>query len=87
MPWPTPENGARIIRALDLFGFGSLGLTADDFRKPGQVVQLGVPPIRVDLITSMTGVSWEQAEAGKVPGGAGGPCPMMHDKLVLPAGD
>lgn len=65
---PTPENAARIIDALNLFGFGSLGLKADDFQKPDQVVQLGVPPVRIDLITSITGVSWEQADAGKVPG-------------------
>jgi hypothetical protein len=62
---PTPANAARIIEALNAFGFGSLGLKAGDFRKPGRVVQLGVPPIRIDLITSLTGVSWEQAVAGR----------------------
>ena len=65
---PTPGNAKRIIESLDSFGFGSLGLTADDFQKPEQVIQLGVPPVRIDLITSITGVSWEQADAGKVAG-------------------
>lgn len=53
---PTPENAARLVAALAEFGFGSLGLTADDFLDPGQIVQLGYPPNRIDLITSLTGV-------------------------------
>ena len=69
---PTPANAARIIEALNSFGFGSLGLKADDFRKPEHVVQLGVPPVRIDLITSITGVSWEHADAGKLSGTYGG---------------
>lgn len=65
---PTPENAVRILKALEAFGFGSLGLKSDDFQKPEQVIQLGVLPVRIDLITSITGVTWEQADAGKVCG-------------------
>jgi hypothetical protein len=65
---PTPENAARILDALAAFGFGSLGLKAEDFQRLGQVVQLGVPPVRIDLVTSLTGVTWEEASAGKAPG-------------------
>lgn len=65
---PTKENATRIIAALSSFGFGSLGLKEEDFQKPEQVIQLGVPPVRIDLITSITGVTWEQANAGKVAG-------------------
>jgi hypothetical protein len=36
------------------------------FDRPDQVVQLGLPPVRVDLITSLTGVSWEEAWTGRV---------------------
>lgn len=57
---PTEENARRILAALGEFGFGSLGLSAGDFAAPDRVVQLGVPPLRVDLVTSLTGVSWEQ---------------------------
>ena len=35
------------------------------------VIQLGVPPVRVDLITSLTGVSWEETAAGKIAGSYG----------------
>jgi len=65
---PTPENAGRILKVLSAFGFGSLGLKVEDFQKPEQVIQLGVPPVRIDLITSITGVTWEQADAGKVRG-------------------
>lgn len=57
-------NADRVLAALDSFGFGDVGLTAEDFRVPDRVVQLGVPPVRVDLLTSLTGVSWEEAVSG-----------------------
>ncbi len=65
---PTPENASKIIDALDAFGFGSLGLKAEDFEQLGRVVQLGVPPVRIDLVTSLTGVTWEEAWIGEEPG-------------------
>jgi len=45
---------------LNDFGFGSAGLTAADFEIGDKVVQLGFPPVRVDIVTSITGVSWEE---------------------------
>jgi hypothetical protein len=65
---PARENAKRILAALDEFGFGSLDLSEDDFTTPGKVIQLGVPPIRIDIITSVSGVSWEKANLGKIPG-------------------
>ena len=68
---PRSQNAARILKALNEFGFGSLGLTEEDFSTPHTVVQLGSPPVRVDLITSLTGVSWEEAVATKSSGDYG----------------
>lgn len=65
---PHPENAKRVLLALAEFGFGSVGLTAEDFAEPGRVVQLGVPPVRVDLVTSLTGISWDQANRGRAQG-------------------
>ena len=65
---PVPGNAQQILAALEEFGFGSLGLTAEDFILPDQVVQLGVPPVRVDFITSLTGVPWMEVFAGRVAG-------------------
>jgi hypothetical protein len=60
-----PDNARKILTALDDFGFGSLGLVLKDFIEPDRVIQLGVPPVRIDLITSLTGVSWPEAWAGR----------------------
>lgn len=59
---PTPENAARVVRALHLFGAPvvALGITEDDFAHPGSVVQLGVPPVRIALLTRIDGVSFEE---------------------------
>ena len=63
---PETSNAQRIMAALNKFGFGSVGLKAEDFDVPDKVIQLGVPPVRVDIVTSITGVSWEEAFAGRV---------------------
>ena len=68
---PDSENAQRILGALQEFGFGSVGLTVGDFAVGDKVVQLGVAPIRVDILTSITGVSWEEAAAGKAAGAYG----------------
>ena len=51
---------------LGRFGFGSLGLTRNDFQKPGAIVQLGYPPARVDLLTEIDGVEFDTCYARKV---------------------
>ena len=61
---PDPHNAQQILTALTAFGFGSLGLATADFDRPDKVVQLGVPPVRVDIITSISGVTWEKARSG-----------------------
>ena len=68
---PDSENAKRILKAIVEFGFGSLDLSEADFTSPQNVIQLGVPPVRIDIMTSVTGVSWEKAMAGKVPGSYG----------------
>lgn len=68
---PDPENAQRILAALEAFGFASVGLTSEDFSHPDHVVQLGVPPVRIDLITSLTGTSGDEAFTGKAVGSYG----------------
>lgn len=63
---PTLENGARVVAALRDLGFGSLGLTAEDFVVPGQFLQLGYVPNRIDLLTAISGVTIEEIWAGRV---------------------
>ena len=65
---PDTKNALSILTALKKFGFGSVDLTVADFEKPDTVIQLGVPPVRIDIITSLTGVSWQDALGGRVKG-------------------
>jgi hypothetical protein len=62
----SEENSQKIITALIEFGFGSLGLTAQDFQEPHQIIQLGYPPNRIDLITSPDGIDFQTCYASKI---------------------
>ncbi len=57
---PTPANATRLMSVLTQFGFGNVGLSASDFLKPDAVVQLGYPPARIDLLTAIDGVSFDE---------------------------
>jgi len=63
---PDLANGERIMRALQAFGFGSLGITAADFRADDRVIQLGRAPNRVDLLTKLYGVDFADAWSRRV---------------------
>ncbi|MFW6133460.1 MAG: hypothetical protein ACOC8F_06140 [Planctomycetota bacterium] len=60
---PSHANAERIMAALEEFGFGDVGLAPEDFRLPRKVIQLGVSPVRVDIVTSIDGVDWPTAWA------------------------
>jgi hypothetical protein len=62
----------RVLAALNAFGFSSAGLSETDFLSPRNVIQLGVPPIRIDILMSLSGVEWEKAWTDKVAGDYGG---------------
>ena len=62
----SEENSQKIITALTEFGFGSLGLTAQDFQEPHQIIQLGYPPNRIDLITSPDGIDFQTCYMSKI---------------------
>jgi hypothetical protein len=62
----SPENAARVIRALGQFGFGSLGVKEGDFLAPDQIVQLGHPPNRIDILSTLPGVDFDACHAARV---------------------
>jgi hypothetical protein len=64
--WMDPSNSARIISALEQFGFGELGLTPGDFEEPDVVVQLGREPQRIDILTFATGLVFDEAYEHRV---------------------
>jgi hypothetical protein len=57
----TPENARRVWRALEEFGAPLHDLTPEDLSRPEVVFQIGVPPRRIDLLTSITGVTFDEA--------------------------
>jgi len=65
---PTKANAVRFLAALERFGFGSLGLQADDLTVPDRILQLGRAPVRIDVMTSISGVGWTAAWRGRAMG-------------------
>ena len=56
----TTENASKILKALDQFGVGSLGVKESDFTAPNQMFQLGYPPSRIDILTTLPGVEFSK---------------------------
>ena len=65
---PVESNAEHVLKALDEFGFPLDGLSAADFAKPDNIVQLGFEPVRIDVISSIAGVTfyevWENRYSG-----------------------
>lgn len=64
----TSENARRVVDALQAFGFGDTNLTAEDFAMEGRFVRLGHPPVRIDLLTAISGVSWTDVYENRIMG-------------------
>ncbi|TXT38385.1 MAG: hypothetical protein FD138_401 [Planctomycetota bacterium] len=54
----TAANAKRMVRAFAEFGFASLGVKASDFEQPDRMLQMGFPPNRIDVLTSLAGVDF-----------------------------
>ena len=65
---PTPSNAGNLLKALRDFGFGKLDVSEDDVLS-GNIIQLGYPPVRIDLISVLAGLTpeeiWESRQTGK----------------------
>jgi hypothetical protein len=57
----TPENAARVMRALAAFGAPTAEISESDFAREGVVYQIGVPPGRIDILTKLTGLTFSEA--------------------------
>jgi hypothetical protein len=62
---PTPENASRVMRALAAFGAPLAGVSEADFSRPGVVLQIGVPPGRIDIVTELTALTFAEAWPGR----------------------
>lgn len=64
--WLDPGNAKNIIKTLDEFGFKSLGLTIGDFLEPDTIIQLGNPPNRIDLLTTASGIDFNDCYQSRI---------------------
>ncbi len=63
---PSPDNAKRTRAALRHFGFGDVGWAADEFERPDCTVMLGRKPLRIDILTGISGVSFDEAWDGRM---------------------
>lgn len=64
-------NISKILSVLEEFGFGALDLTLDDFKDDDTVLQLGYEPVRIDIMTDISGISFNEAFKNKRQGKLG----------------
>jgi len=62
----NPENADKIVVALKEFGFAVPGLSAGLFLRQNQIIRMGVPPMRIELTTTISGVDFEECYAARV---------------------
>lgn len=55
----TKKNAKRVFNALTEFGFGNIDIKIDDFTKENLILQLGYKPVRIDILTSIEGVTFK----------------------------
>ena len=65
---PTDRNAERVTSALRAFGFGSDKLTKDLFLEPGIIARMGLPPMRIEILTSISGVEFGEAYEERISG-------------------
>jgi predicted nucleotidyltransferase len=60
------SNAERVVKALAKFGFGDAGATPDLFLAPGKVVRMGNPPVRIEIISSISGVDFAPCRSRRI---------------------
>ncbi|WP_312696650.1 nucleotidyltransferase [Sphingobacterium mizutaii] len=58
---PDAENAGKMVKVIEEFGFGQLGLKDEDFLRENYVTQLGYPPLRIDILNAISGVNFDDA--------------------------
>jgi predicted nucleotidyltransferase len=61
-----PSNASKLVDALKEFGFNSPDLSVDLFLEKEKVVRMGVPPIRIEILTSISGVTFEECFPSRI---------------------
>ena len=61
----TPENARRVVASIAEFGFNPADLSTELFLREDRVVRMGVPPLRIEVLTSVTGVTFDECYTGR----------------------
>ena len=61
----TPDNADKLVQVLEDFGFDVPGLSAELFTKENNVIRLGTPPLRIELLTSISGVEFDECHKAR----------------------
>lgn len=65
---PTEENGRRLLTAIAAFGFPTAPISPADIAEGGKVIEMGVPPVQIHVMSHIDGVTWEEVWNGREPG-------------------
>jgi hypothetical protein len=68
---PTLDNAARLLAALEAFGFPVTGLTPQAISDRRRMLQMGVPPVQIHVMSSISGVEWDEAWSDRAEGSLG----------------
>ena len=80
---PTPENAVKLVDLLNTFGSAHSGLREVDFTTPTQIIQLGRAPNRIDLLTSISDVTSNEAFDTRIPAELNGiPVFILAEALI-----
>lgn len=69
---PTLPNATRLLQALEAFGFPACPLQPHDIVDPARIIQMGIEPVQIHVMSAIDAVSWNEAWAGREIGDAGG---------------
>ena len=62
----SPDNAAKLVHVLSRFGMNDPKLSADLFQERGKIIRMGVPPMRIEILTDIDGVSFDECYAGRL---------------------
>ena len=68
---PTLENAARLLEALEAFGFPTTDLSPEAISDRRRMLEMGVPPVQIHVMSAISGVEWDEAWSDRVAGGLG----------------
>jgi len=62
----SEQNAEKLVTVIKDFGMASLGFSKEDFLKPGYISQIGFPPLRIDILNAIDGITFQEAQKNKL---------------------